>query len=129
MSARQSMRHLSTILLALAGVALLASVLRLADMRGALRASGNQVALLGALAAGVVLYRMVLPPDPAVGLVALSLTWGIWLALLSAAVVVAGGLIAGSARTDWRRRPKVGPGPPPLGRDVASPLSGFRARR
>ena len=128
-SAHQTMRRVSTILLALAGIALLASVLRLADMRGALRASGSQVALLGTLAAGVVLFRIVRPPDPAVGLVSLSLSWGIWLALLSAAVVVAGGLIAGSARTDWRRKPKVGPGPPPLGRDVASPLAAFRARR
>jgi hypothetical protein len=98
-------------------------------MRGALRASGSQVALLGALAAGIVLSRMLFKPDPAVGLVSLSLTWGIWLALLSAALVVAGGLFAGSARTDWRRRPKVGPGPPPLGRDVASPLATFRKSR
>jgi hypothetical protein len=129
-SAHQTMKHVSLILLGLAGIALLASVLRLADMRGALRASGSQVALLGGLAAGVVVFRMVRPPDPAVNLVSLSLslTWGIWLALLSAALVVAGGLIAGSARTDWRRRPKVGPGPPPLRRDIASPLATARAR-
>ena len=128
-SARQTMGHASTLLLALAGIALLASVLRLADMRGALRASGSQVALLGALAAGVVISRILFPPDPAVGFVSLSPTWGIWLALVSAGVVVLGGLIAGSARTDWRRRPKVGPGVPPLGRDVASPLATFRQRR
>ena len=128
-SAHQTMKHTSLILLALAGIALLASVLRLADMRGPFSASGGHVALLGSLAVGVVLFRIVRPPDPAVNLVSLSLSWGIWLALLSAAVVVAGGLIAGKARTDWRRRPKVGPGPPPLGRDVASPLATFRARR
>jgi hypothetical protein len=128
-SAHQAMKHVSLILLALAGIALLASVLRLADMRGTLRASGSQVALLGALAAGIVFFRILFRPDPAVGLVSLSPAWGIWLALLSAAVVVAGGLIAGSARTDWRRKPKVGPGPPPLGREIASPLATFRARR
>lgn len=128
-SAHQTMAHVSTILLVLAGIALLASVLRLADMRGALRASGSQVALLGVLAAGIVVFRIVFRPDPDVGLVNLSLSWGIWLALASAAAVVTGGMIAGSARTDWRRKPKVGPGPPRLGRDVASPLAGFRARR
>lgn len=127
-SAHQTMGHVSLILLALAGVALLASVFRLADLRGPLAASGGQVALLGSLAVGTVLFRMIRPPDPAASLLSLSLSWGIWLALLSAAVVVAGGLIAGTARTDWRRRPKVGPGPPPLGRDVASPLAVFRDR-
>jgi hypothetical protein len=125
-SARQSMKNVSTILLALASIALLASVLRLADMRGMLAASGGQVALLGSLAAGTVLFRMYRPPDPAVNLVSLSPSWGIWLALLSAGGVIVGGLIAGTARTDWRRRPKVGPGPPSLGRDVASPLSMFK---
>jgi hypothetical protein len=110
----------STILLALAGVALLASLFRLADMRGLLAASGGQVALLGGLAAGLVLFRMVFRPHGGVNFVSLSLSWGIWLALLSAGTVVAGGLIAGTARTHWRRRPKVGPGPPPIGRDLAS---------
>jgi hypothetical protein len=127
-SARQTMWRASTIILALAGIALLASLLRLADMRGMLAASGGQVALLGGLAAGVVLYRMYWRPDPAVNFVALSLSWGIWLAWFSATIVVAGGLVAGSARTDWRRRRKVGPGPPPLGRDVSSPLAGFKSR-
>jgi hypothetical protein len=127
-SARQTMGRASTILLALAGVALLASLLRLADMRGALAASGGQVALLGGLAAGVVLFRMVFRPHGGVNFVSLSLSWGIWLALLSAAAVVAGGLIAGTARMDWRRRPKVGPGPPPIGRDVASPNALARPR-
>jgi hypothetical protein len=127
-SARQTMGRASTIILALAGIALLASLLRLADMRGLLAASGGQVALLGALAAGVVVFRMFSRPDPAANFVSLSLSWGIWLSYVSATVVVAGGLIAGSARTDWRRRKKVGPGPPPLGRDVSSPLAGFRER-
>ena len=126
--AHQSLKHVSEILLALAGIALLASLLRLADMRGMLAASGGQVALLGGLAAAVVLFRMLKRPDPAASLISLSLGWGIWLALLSAGVVVTGGLIAGTARTDWRRRPKVGPGPPPIGRDVASPLAMFRER-
>jgi hypothetical protein len=127
-TARQSMGHVSTILLALAGVALLASLLRLADMHGLLMASGGQVALLGGLAAGVVLLRMLWRPNGAVNFISLSLSWGIWLALLSASVIVIGGLIAGSARTDHRRRHKVGPGPPPIGRDVASPNALARVR-
>ncbi len=128
-TARQTMGRASTIILALAGIALLASLLRLADMRGVLRASGGQVALVGGLAAAIILFRMYWRPDPAATYVSLSLSWGIWLAWVSATVVVAGGLIAGSARTDWRRRPKVGPGAPPIGRDVSSPLAGFSARK
>lgn len=127
-SAHQTMKHVSEILLALAGVALLASLLRLGDMRGLLMASGSQVALFGALAAAVISFRMLWRPHDGANFISLSLSWGIWLALLSSAVVVVGGFVAGSARTDWRRRPKHGPGPPPIGRDVASPLAMFRAR-
>jgi hypothetical protein len=119
-TARQTMGRTSTILLALAGIALLASLLRLADMRGLLMASGGQVALLGVLAAGIVFFRMLYRPHGGVNFISLSLSWGIWLAFASAGVVVAGGLIAGTLKTDWRRRPKVGPGPPPIGRDLAS---------
>jgi hypothetical protein len=120
-TARQSLGREGTILLALAGIALLASLLRLADMRGTLMASGSQVALLGWLAGGIVVFRMLWRPHGPVNFISLSLSWGIWLALLGSGVIVTGGLIAGSARTDWRRRPKHGPGPPPIGRDVASP--------
>jgi hypothetical protein len=128
-SARQTMKRVSTILLALAGIALLAALLRLADMPGLLMASGSQVALIGGLGAAVVVFRIVRRPDVPLNLLSLSLSWGIWAALLGAAAVMTGGLIAGTARTDWRRRPKVGPGPPPIGRDVASPLAGFRPQR
>jgi hypothetical protein len=126
-TAHQTMKHVSLILLVLAGIALLASLLRLADARGALTATGGQIALCGAIAAGIVLFRMVKRPDPAASFVSLSPTWGIWLALASAGAVVVGGLVAGTGRSRMRTSPKVGPGAP-VARDVASPLAVFRDR-
>lgn len=114
-SAHQSLKHVSLILLMLAGIALLASLLRLANMRGLLYAGGSQIALLGGLAGLISLFRMVWPPGAGVGFVTLSPMWGIWLVLLSAAAVVAGGLLAGSDRALQRSsRHKIGPGPPTL---------------
>jgi hypothetical protein len=94
-SAHDVLKRISLILLILAGLALLASLLRLAGMSG-LEAGGGQVALAGAVAALFVLYRMISPPGAQVDLVSLSLNWGIWLALLSAAAIVVGGLLATS---------------------------------
>jgi hypothetical protein len=128
-SAHQTLRHGSTILLALAGIALLASLLRLADMRGLLYATGGQIALVGLIAAGVVVFRLFWHPDRAVSFVSLSPTWGIWLALASSAAIVAGGMVAGSGRSRLREMQKRGPGPPPIGRDVTSPLAVFRQQQ
>jgi len=127
-SAHQALSHVSLILLVLAAVALLASLLRLADTRGLLFATGGQIALLGVLGVAVVGWRILRPPGAAGELISLSPTWGIWLALLSAATVVGGALVAGTGQTHRRTRPKVGPGPPPLGRDVASPQALSRVR-
>jgi hypothetical protein len=113
-SAHQSLKHVSLILLMLAGIALLASLLRLANMRGLLYASGSQIALLGGLAGLISLFRMLWPPGASVGFVTLSPLWGIWLALVSAAAVLAGGLMAGSDRSLRRSDSRVGPGPPTL---------------
>jgi hypothetical protein len=128
-SAHQSLKHVSLILVVLAGVALLASLLRFANLRGLLFATGGQIALLGVLAVVVVAFRTLRPPGAAGELISLSPTWGIWLALVSAAAVVGGALLAGVSQTHPRTRPKVGPGPPPLGRDVARPAAAFRERR
>jgi len=114
LSAHQSMGHVSLILLALAGIALLASLLRLADMRGLFFATGSQIALLGAVAFVVVFFRLLVRPGGNVDLIALSPGWGIWVALLSAAAVAAGGLLAGSDRASTRVSQRLGPGPPPL---------------
>jgi hypothetical protein len=102
-SAHQSLKDISAILLVLAGVALLASLLRLAGMTGLLEAGGGQIAVAGGVAALFVLYRMLQPPGGETALVSLSLQWGIWLALLSAAAIVVGGLISASAQS--RRHP------------------------
>ena len=112
-SARQALTHVSPILLALAGIALLASLLRLAGTRGLLYATGGQIALAGGIAASVVLCRMLLRPAMATASISFSLSWGIWLALLSTAAIVGGGLV-GSDRARKRRSPAYGPGPPPL---------------
>jgi hypothetical protein len=102
-SAHDVLKDLGPLLLLLAALALLASLLRLAGITG-LGAGGGQIALAGGAAALLVLFRMLERPGAqAAGLVSLSLAWGVWLALLGAAAIVAGGFVAGSAQT--RRRP------------------------
>jgi hypothetical protein len=102
LSAHQASKNVSRILLLLAGVSLLASLLRLAGIAGPVEAGGGQIALAGGSAAVCVLFRMLTPPGPQTDLVSLSLGWGAWLALLSAAAIVVGGILSGSDRT--RRR-------------------------
>lgn len=109
-SAHDVLKDISKILLLLAAVSLVASLLRLAGVTGLLEAGGGQIALAGGLAALFVLYRMVSPPGAQVQLISLSLSWGIWAALLGAAAIVAGGMISASART--RARPLSSYGPP-----------------
>jgi hypothetical protein len=111
-SAHEILKRESWILLLLAGVALLASLLRLVNARGRLAAHGSQISLLGTAASLVVIIRMVFRPDLPVDFISLSLNWGIWLALLSSAAVFFGGASAESSRAYLHPRPKVGPGPP-----------------
>ena len=100
-SAHDVLKDISPILLVLAAVSLLASLLRLAGVAGLLDAGGGQIALAGGTAALFVLFRMLAGPGGQTDLVSLSLSWGIWLALLGAAAIVAGGL---SGSTQTRRR-------------------------
>jgi hypothetical protein len=123
--ARRASSRGSTILLALAGIALLASLLRLVDAGGLLYASGRQIALVGALAALAVLAGAVIPPVKE-AYMSISLAWGFWLALLSTGAILAGGIIAGDGRSRLRPRQMRGPGPPAINREVASPLVMFR---
>ncbi len=102
-SGHEVVKDISAMLLLLAGISLLASLLRLAGVTGPFDAGGGQIALAGGAAALCVLFRMFAPPGAKTGLLSLSLDWGIWLALLSAAAIVVGGLLSGSGRT--RRRP------------------------
>jgi hypothetical protein len=108
-SAHQALKDLGPILLILAGIALLASLLRLGGFTGLLEAGGGQIALVGGVAALCVLFRMLSPPGVQTGLVSLSLSWGSWLALLSAAAIVAGGLLSASGQTRRRPSPSYGP--------------------
>ncbi len=89
LSAHQVLKDVSKLLLLLAGVALLASLLSLADV---VEVGGGQIALVGFTAALLVLFRMVSPPGTDGGLVSLSLGWGSWVALLASAGIVGGGL-------------------------------------
>jgi hypothetical protein len=98
-SAHDALKDLSPMLLLLAGISLLAALLRLS---GLLETGGGQIALPGAVAALCVLFRMLSPPGAQADLVSLSLSWGIWLALLSAAAIVVGGFLSTSNRA--RRR-------------------------
>jgi hypothetical protein len=128
-SAHRILKRGSEILLVLAGLALLASFLRIADMRGIFFATGSQIALLGGLAFAYVFFRILWAPAASTpGYLSLSLSWGILLALVSAAAILGGGLAAGSNRTRRHVAPKQGPGPPPINRDVASPLAMFQER-
>lgn len=108
-SAHDVLQDISKILLVLAGAALLASLLRLAGVSGLLEAGGGQIALAGGTAALFVLYRMLEPPGESTDLISLSLGWGIWVALLGAAAIVAGGLLFASAQAQARRVYSYGP--------------------
>jgi hypothetical protein len=102
-SAHDVLKDIGPILLILAAVSLLASLLRLAGVTGLFDVGGGQIALAGGTAALFVLYRMLVHPAGQTDFVSLSLSWGAWLALLGAAAVVVGGLLAGP--TQQRRRP------------------------
>jgi hypothetical protein len=92
-SAHQALHTINVVLLVLAGVSLLISVRPLAGRASALpEVPGTWSAALGAVAALLVLYRIVDPPLPGNGLFAISLHEGAWLALLSAVAMVVGGL-------------------------------------
>jgi hypothetical protein len=98
-SAHEVLKGIGPLLLILGGIALLASLLRLAGVTGLFEAGGGQIAFVGATAALFVLFRMLSPPAARENLVSLSLSWGIWLALLGAAAIVAGGILFASAET------------------------------
>jgi len=96
LSAHQALKDLSIVLLLLAGVALLASLLRLADVA---EVSGDQIAVVGFVALLCVLYRMLSPPDAHTDVVSLSLGWGSWLALVAAVAIAVGGVWTPSGDT------------------------------
>ncbi|MBA3807419.1 MAG: hypothetical protein H0X28_03345 [Solirubrobacterales bacterium] len=93
LSAHQILHELNVILLALVVLGLLDTLLALARPVATTPAgAGASVVVLGALAAMLVLYRMIDRPSPAGPLLSLSLREGAWLALLGALSMVVGGL-------------------------------------
>lgn len=92
-SAHQFLHTISVLLLALAALAFFGALMWLAEVDEPIEVDGGQVAAVGAVATLLVLFRVLDHPHTPGGLVSLSESWGIWLALLSAAGIVAGGLI------------------------------------
>lgn len=94
LSAHQALSTLNVVLLVLAGLACAIALLGLAGPAAA-SSDANRVplAVLGALAAGFVLYRIVEPPTPPGEAFSLSLREGAWLALLGALAIVAGAML------------------------------------
>jgi len=93
-SAHQALSTLNVVLLLLAGLAGAVALLGLAGPAAA-SSDANRVplAVLGALAAACVLYRIVDPPTAAGEALALSTREGAWLALLGALAIVAGAIL------------------------------------
>lgn len=96
-SAHQVFQNISVLLLIAAGLGIPIALLPLArpqppDFDG----TGPWIALLGVIAAGCVIYRMVARPNGDGELFALSLREGAWLALLSSLAMIVGGV--------WPRR-------------------------
>lgn len=92
-TAEQALSALPVILLVLAGLALLDTMVPLARASSPVPAgAGGAVVLLGIVASGCVLYRMIAPPSPGGEMLALSLREGAWLSLLGALMVALGGL-------------------------------------
>jgi hypothetical protein len=97
LSAHQLLSTINVVLLVAGGLACALSLLALADP-SAIADGGRSLLLLLALVAGaLIVFRMLEPPTPAGGLVALSLREGSWLALLGSAAVLGGALFSASS--------------------------------
>ena len=98
LSAHQALADLNVILLIIAGLAMIDALLPLARSGSALPdGAGGAVALLGAVAAICVTYRMVHPPVPAGDFISLSLREGSWMALVGSLAMIGGGVWRTSA--------------------------------
>jgi hypothetical protein len=91
LSAHQALRTLNVVLLIAGGLGCVIALFALAGSTSG-EANRGSLALLGALAAACVLYRMVQPPSPGGDMLSLSLREGAWLSLLGAAAMVVGAL-------------------------------------
>jgi hypothetical protein len=97
LSAHEALKDLNVVLLLLAGAAIVIALLALAGagFSSASSPDGHRgpLALLGLLAVACVLFRIVDPPTPAGGVLALSVREGAWLALLGSAAIVVGAFL------------------------------------
>jgi hypothetical protein len=90
-SAHQTLRFISVILLIVAGAGLLMALARLVGARpGATR---GPLALIGAAGTICVLFRLFVPPQVESGYLSVSVTWGLWIALLGTLMIAAGDLL------------------------------------
>jgi hypothetical protein len=90
LSAHRALRDVNVVLLALAALAILDTLAPLAPTGRPLPGgAGGSVVLLGAVAAALVLLRMLVPPS---GVTELSLSEGAWLALLGSLMISLGGI-------------------------------------
>jgi hypothetical protein len=98
-SAHEALKQINVALLIVAGVGIVIALVGLAGPESSAEANRGPLALLGALAGALVLFRILVPPSApggAEGLLALSVREGAWLALLGALAMVGGAV--------WPRR-------------------------
>lgn len=99
-SAHQTLKDMSIVLLVLAGLALLDALLPLVLSSAVPDGAGRSLVLIGLVASACVAFRMIDRPVPEGSLVGLSLREGAWLALLGGLMMLVGGL--------WPRVPAPG---------------------
>jgi hypothetical protein len=118
-SAHDVLKNISVILMILAGLALLDALIPLARGARVPDGAGGALALVGLVAAGLVLFRIAVPPAAGGDYLALSPREGAWLSLLGSLAMIAGGL--------WPRslRPSGEEPPPAASQSVWTQLSGW----
>jgi hypothetical protein len=92
-SAHDALKTLSVVLLLLAAASFAGALVWLSELDAPIKVDGRQIAAVGGAATLFVLYRMAEHPGPSVAMFSLSLSWGIWLALVSALTILGGGLL------------------------------------
>jgi hypothetical protein len=119
-SAHEALKQINVVLLLAAGLGIVIALVGLAGPESSAEAYRGPLALLGALAAALALFRILVPPSAgggAQGLLALSIREGAWLALLGALAMIGGAV--------WPRR-RAGKEPSQADLDgVWSGLSGW----
>jgi hypothetical protein len=117
LSAHQALKDMNIVLLVLSGLAILDALFPLVRLSSLPDGAGASLVLLGSVASGCVIFRMIDPPTPAGGLLSLSLREGAWLALLGSLAMLGGGL--------WPRRAAPAPTSEARVQGMWSGLSGW----